>query len=111
MNAKKKSDTVLITWHQVTSRFETTSELKLKLKDDLSTFVPDSPDFRVGYMVNCKTQQFILAREDLAVMYSTARDEIYGAIKRMRRNENSLLGMLGNVIAPQHHRKLVHQRF
>ncbi len=75
INPKKKSDTVLITWHQVTSRFETISELKLKLKDDLSTFVPDSPDFRVGYMVNRTTQQLILAREDLAVMYSTARDE------------------------------------
>ena len=40
INPKKKSDFVFLTWHQVSSRFESASELKLKLMDDFHDYVP-----------------------------------------------------------------------
>ncbi len=70
INPKKKCDFILLTWHQVSSWFETVSELKLKLKDDFPGFVPNSTEFHVGYMENRTTQQWVFAREDLVAMYN-----------------------------------------
>lgn len=74
INPKKKSDFVLLTWHQVSSKFESISELKLKLMDDFREFASSTPNFQVAFIEGRSTQQWIVAREDLDMMYSSARD-------------------------------------
>lgn len=75
INSKKKSDFVLLTWHQVTSRFNTISELKMKLIDDFPDFVSSTPNFQVGFIEGRSSQQWIVAREDLNTMYDSAKDD------------------------------------
>ena len=76
INPKKKSDFVLLTWHEVSSRFEAVSELKLKLIDDFKEFVSSTPNFQVGYMEGRSTQQWIIARQDLDAMYESAKEDV-----------------------------------
>ena len=75
INPKKKSDFVLLTWHQVSSRFETIAELKLKLIDDFQDFVSLTPNFQVGFIEGRSTQQWMVAREDLDTMYKSTKDD------------------------------------
>ena len=73
INPKKKSDFVQLTWHQVSSKFESISELKLKLMDDFQDFVSSTPNFQIGF-IEGRSQQWIFAREDLGTMYASAKD-------------------------------------
>ena len=75
INPKKKSDFILLTWHQVSSRFESVAELKLKLMDDFQEFVSSTPNFQVGFIEGRSTQQWMVAREDLNTMYASAKDD------------------------------------
>ena len=75
INPKKKSGFVLLTWHQVSSRFESIAELKLKLMDDFQEFVSSTPNFQVGFIEGRSSQQWIIAREDLNTMYMSAKDD------------------------------------
>ena len=75
INPKKKSDFILLTWHQVSSRFESIAELKLKLMDDFQEFVSSTPNFQVGFIEGRSTQQWMVAREDLNTMYASAKDD------------------------------------
>ena len=71
INPKKKTDFVLVTWHHVSAKFESLSELKLKLMDDFSEFVPSTPQFQVGCMEGNSKQHLIISREDLEAMYKS----------------------------------------
>ena len=75
INPKEKSDFVLLTWHQVSSRFESIAELKLKLMDDFQEFVSSTSNFQVGFIEGRSTQQWMVAREDLNTMYASANDD------------------------------------
>ena len=65
----------MLTWHQVSSKFESIPELKLKLMDDFQDFVSLTPNFQVGFIEGWSTQQWMVAREDLNTMYESARDD------------------------------------
>lgn len=73
INQKKKSDSILLNWHHMSVRFESVSELKLKLMDDFKDFVPSTPDFQVGYIEGSSKQHWIISREDLDAMYESVR--------------------------------------
>ena len=57
----------------MSNRFESVSELKLKLMDDFKDFIPSTPDFQVGYIEGSSKQHWIISREDLDMMYESAR--------------------------------------
>ena len=70
-----KRRVILFSWHGiklVSSRFESVSELKLKLMDD---YVPSTPSFQVEGRL---TQQWIVAREDLDTMSPRMVKSPYG---------------------------------
>ena len=49
INSQKKSDFIVLTWHQMTEKFQTPSELKERLIKSFSDRVPSHQDFHIGY--------------------------------------------------------------
>ena len=47
INPQKKSDFIVLTWHQMTEKFQTPSELKERLIKSFSDRVPSHQDFHI----------------------------------------------------------------
>lgn len=64
---------MVIDWHGVTERFHLVSELKKKLSESLTAYVPDVDDFNVGYFHGRpQVKSWIVSEEDVLSMYSSA---------------------------------------
>ena len=62
-----------LTWHKVTEKFDSVIQLKLKLIDSFSEYIPSAPaEFQVGYLEGRGSQKRWMVRsEDLEKMYDS----------------------------------------
>lgn len=71
INPKNKRDFMDLNWHNVRSRkFESVSDLKMKLIDSFPEYVGPAPHFQVGYLEGRGNQKrWVVRVEDLKAMY------------------------------------------
>ena len=62
-----------LTWHKMTERFDSVTQLKLKLIDAFSEYIPSTPaEFQVGYLEGRGSQKrWIVRSADLEQMYDS----------------------------------------
>ena len=70
INPQKRSDFIVLTWHQVKERFLTPSQLKKRLSESFPERVPPHMDFHVGYFEGkANAKCWIVSEEDIQAMY------------------------------------------
>ena len=70
INPQKKSEYIVLNWHHMHDKFETPKELKLKLLDSFTDYVPPHIDFHVGYYEGrASAKRWIVCGDDLESMY------------------------------------------
>ena len=75
INPQNKRDYMDLTWHKMSEKFESVTQLKLKLIDSFSEYVPATHEFQVGYLEGWGSQKrWIVRSEDLEKMYDTFYD-------------------------------------
>ena len=98
INPDRKSDYMTLTWHRMSEKFESPTQLKLKLIESFPQYVPPSSDFNVGYLEGRGCQKrWVVCGDDLEAMYKSFfdGDEIHlwcdgkgtGSSKQKRKNE------------------------
>lgn len=78
VDPKARRDFVTRMWHNVTQKFESPSQLRIKLMDAFPDRLPSSGDFQIGYLGKKGIKHWIESPEDLAALNRTfnSGDEI-----------------------------------
>ena len=59
-------------WHNMTSKFQSVNDLKMKLIDSFPEYIGPSPNFQVGYLEGHGSQKrWIVRMDDLRALYNT----------------------------------------
>ena len=59
-------------WHNMTSKFQSVNDLKMKLIDSFPEYIGPSPNFQVGYLEGRGSQKrWIVQMDDLKALYNT----------------------------------------
>ena len=58
-------------WHNMTSKFQSVNDLKMKLIDSFPEYIGPSPNFQVGYLEGRGSQKrWIVRMDDLRALYN-----------------------------------------
>ncbi len=72
INPKNKRDYMDLTWHKMSERFDSAVQLKQRLIESFSEYVPSTLEFQVGYLEGRGSQKrWIVRSEDLETMYDS----------------------------------------
>ena len=76
INPNKKSDFVVLTWHQEHKRFESPKQLKLALIDSFPDHVPSHLEFQMGYFEgrSSHSKRWIIGVNGINSMYKVFSD-------------------------------------
>lgn len=75
INPKNKRDYMELTWHNMSDKFKTVNEIKLKMIDSFPNHVPSIPTFQVGYFERKGNQKrWLVQTDDIKVMYRSFRE-------------------------------------
>ena len=75
INPKNKHDYMELTWHNMSEKFESFKDMKLKLIDSFPDYVPSTPRFQVGYFEGRGNQKrWAVQLEDLKQLYQSFKE-------------------------------------